>query len=203
MTREVLKQNAKQQIKGKIGILFVISLIVFAINYVATLIPFAGAIANAIFITPAFSVATIMIYFKVCDYQEFKVGEIFDGFYHFWGAFKITFLVGLFTVLWSLLFVIPGIVKSYSYSMALYIWTENKEMGALEAISKSKEMMYGHKMDYFVLQLSFIGWGLLTAITFGIAGIYVVPYVYATTINFYRSLKPVVTAEEPTAASAQ
>ncbi len=203
MTREVLKQNAKQQIKGKIGILFVISLIVFAINYVATLIPFAGAIANAIFITPAFSVATIMIYFKVCDYQEFKVGEIFDGFYHFWGAFKITFLVGLFTALWSLLFVIPGIVKSYSYSMALYIWTENKEMGALEAINKSKEMMDGHKMDYFVLQLSFIGWGLLTAITFGIAGIYVVPYVYATTINFYRSLKPAVTVEEPTAASAQ
>lgn len=195
MTRETLKQNAKQQIKGKIGILLIISLIVFAISYVANLIPFVGSIANIFFINPAFSVATIMIYFKVCDYQEFKVGEIFDGFYHFWGAFKVIFLVGLFTVLWSLLFVIPGIIKGYSYSMALYIWAENKEMGALEAINKSKEMMDGHKMDYFVLQLSFIGWGLLTAVTFGIAGIYVIPYVSATYINFYRSLKPVFTAE--------
>lgn len=195
MNREILKQNAKQQIKGKIGILFVISLIVAVISYLASLVPFIGSMVNAILITPAFSIAVIMIYFKVCDYQEIKIGEIFDGFYHFWGAFKVTFLVGLFTLLWSLLFVIPGIIKSYSYSMALYIWAENKELGALEAINKSKEMMDGHKMDYFVLQLSFIGWILLTMVTFGIAGIYVIPYISATIINFYRSLKPVVKVE--------
>lgn len=195
MNRDLLKQTARQQIKGKIGILFAISLVVAVISYVANLIPFLGSLANAIFITPAFSIATIMIYFKVCDYQEIKVGEIFDGFYHFWGAFKVTFLVGLFTMLWSLLLVVPGIIKAYSYSMALYIWAENKEMGALEAITKSREMMDGHKMDYFVLQLSFIGWILLTAVTFGIAGIYVIPYISATTVNFYRSLKPMAAAE--------
>ena len=196
MNRENLKQTAKQQIKGKIGILFVITLIVVGISYIANLIPFIGPVANAILITPAFSIATIMIYFKVCDYQEIKVDEIFNGFYHFWGAFKITFLTGLFVALWSLLLVVPGIIKTYSYSMALYIWAENKEMGALEAITKSKEMMEGHKMDYFVLQLSFFGWIVLTMVTFGLAGIYVIPYVSATTVNFYRSINPIVVVND-------
>lgn len=188
MTREILKQNAKEQIRDKIGILIVMYLIVIGVIFIANSIPMAGYFANVLLLSPAFSVSLIMVYFKVCDYQEIKVGDIFEGFYHFWGAFKIIFLVNLFSSLWSLLFIIPGIVKGYSYSMALYIWTENKEMGALEAISRSKEIMEGHKMDLFVLQLSFIGWYLLTFITFGIAAIYVVPYIDATMVNFYRSI---------------
>ena len=83
--------------------------------------------------------------------------------------------------------------ERYSYSMAMYIWSENKEMGALEAISKSKEIMDGHKMDLFVLYLSFIGWILLGCITFGIAYIYVIPYMDATLANFYRAINPQTT----------
>ena len=188
MTREILKQNAKEQIRNNIGILFIMYLIVLGIVFISNSIPIVGSFANYFLLSPAFSVSLIMVYFKVCDYQEIKIGDIFEGFYHFWGAFKVLFLVNLFTSLWSLLFIIPGIIKSYSYSMALYIWTENKEMGALEAIRKSKEIMEGHKMDLFVLHLSFIGWYLLTCITFGIAAIYVVPYVDATMVNFYRSI---------------
>lgn len=202
MNREILKQTAKQQIKGKIGILFAVTLIVVGISFIASFIPFIGSLVNTFFVSPAFSIAFIMIYFKVCDYQTFKIGEIFDGFYHFWGAFKVTFLVSLFTALWSLLLIVPGIIKGYSYSMALYIWAENKEMGALEAIKKSQQMMDGHKMDYFVLQLSFIGWILLTYVTFGLAGIYVIPYISATIINFYRSLKPISVTEEPVIETA-
>jgi uncharacterized membrane protein len=69
-------------------------------------------------------------------------------------------------------------------------------MPALEAIDKSKEMMNGHKMELFVLNLSFIGWGLLCAITFGIAGIWVIPYMNATIANFYKSIKPTVEVVE-------
>ena len=90
---------------------------------------------------------------------------------------------------WSLLFVIPGIVKSFAYSMSYYILADNPELTAKEALNKSKEMMNGHKWDLFVLNLSFFWWYLLVGITFGIAAIYVVPYMNATIVNFYNSIK--------------
>ena len=73
--------------------------------------------------------------------------------------------------------------------MAPYILADNPELTANEALSKSKEIMDGHKFDLFVLQLSFFWWYMLSAITFGIAYIYVIPYVSATTANFYNSIK--------------
>lgn len=73
--------------------------------------------------------------------------------------------------------------------MAPYILAENPEMTAKEAIEKSKQITNGHKFDLFVLELSFILWMLLTVFTFGIAGIYVIPYMSATTANFYNLIK--------------
>jgi len=97
-----------------------------------------------------------------------------------------------------LLFFIPGIIKSYSYSMAPYILAENKGKPALECINESKAMTNGHKMDLFVLGLSFIGWILLCLVTFGIAYIWVGPYIQSTYVNAYISLKPApYAAEEP------
>ena len=104
--------------------------------------------------------------------------------------------MSLFTYLWALLFFIPGIVKALSYSMAPYILAENKGKSALECINESKEMTKGHKMELFVLGLSFIGWGLLCGITFGIAAIWVAPYMQATMANVYNSLKPVAPVAE-------
>ena len=90
-----------------------------------------------------------------------EVKDAFCGFDDFWSAFKVTFLVGLYTFLWSLLFFIPGIVKAYSYSMALYVLAENPGKSARECIKESMEMTNGHKMELFVLDLSFIGWIIL------------------------------------------
>jgi len=200
MDRVQLKTAAKAQIKGKIGILFVISLIIAVISGIAggllSLIPGGGLVATII-ITPAFALSVIRVYLNVVKGGKPDVADAFSGFDDFWSAFKVTFLVGLFTFLWSLLFVIPGIIKSYSYSMATYILAENKGKPALECINESKAMTNGHKMDLFVLGLSFIGWGLLCVITLGIAGIWVVPYMQATYTNAYNSLKPVVVEAEP------
>lgn len=77
----------------------------------------------------------------------------------------------------------------YAYSMAPYILAENPEMSAKEALEKSKQITQGHKSELFVLQLSFLGWILLSAVTLGIASIYVVPYMSATVANFYNSIK--------------
>lgn len=202
MDRVQLKTAAKGQIAGKIGILFVITLVVSLISGLATgilsLIPVVGSIAAAIIVTPAFALSLCRVYINVVKGNTPEVKDAFSGFDDFWAAFKVQFFVGLFTFLWSLLFVIPGIIKGYSYSMALYVLAENKGKAALECINESKKMTEGHKMELFVLDLSFIGWYLLTGITFGIAGIYAIPYITATGVNFYNEIKPVVEVEAET-----
>lgn len=198
MNRVELKNLAKAQIKGKIGILFVITLIIALISGLATsilsMIPVVGSLAATIIVTPAFALSLVRVYLSLAQGAQPEVKDAFSGFDDFWSAFKVTFLTGLFTFLWSLLFVIPGIVKSFSYSMSMYILAENKGKPALECIEESKRMTEGHKMDLFVLSLSFIGWALLGAFTLGIAYIWVIPYMEATFVNAYNSLKPVAEA---------
>ena len=188
MERAQLKSMAKQQIKGNICILFVIALVAGLIGTAINAIPVVGSVASVL-ITPAFALATVAIYLKLAEGSKPEFMELFSRLKEFWSACKVLCLVGLFTWLWSLLFVIPGIVKAFSYSQAMYILAENPEIGAREAIDRSKAMMNGHKMELFVLELSFIGWHLLGAITFGIAYIWIIPYMSATHANFYNSIK--------------
>ena len=193
MNRAELKTNAKIQIQGKIGILFLITLIVGAISGAASgllsLIP-GGSLIATIIITPAMTLSLVRVYLMVINGQQPEAKDAFCGFDDFFSAFKVNLLTGIFTFLWSLLFVIPGIIKSISYSMAMYVLAENKGKNAMECINESKAMTEGHKMDLFLLGLSFMGWILLTIVTCGIAYIWVGPYMSTTFANAYRSLKP-------------
>ena len=193
MNRAELKTNAKIQIQGKIGILFLITLIVGAISGAASgllsLIP-GGSLIATIIITPAMTLSLVRVYLMVIKGQQPEAKDAFCGFDDFFSAFKVNLLTGIFTFLWSLLFVIPGIIKSISYSMAMYVLAENKGKNAMECINESKAMTEGHKMDLFLLGLSFMGWILLTIVTCGIAYIWVGPYMSTTFANAYRSLKP-------------
>ena len=195
MDRKQLKAQAKEQIKGKIGVLIAVTLVIGAItaaaSFLASLIPGVG-LAVSIIVTPAFALSTIRIYLMVVRGGTPEVKNCFDGFDDFFSAFKVTFLVGIYTFLWSLLFIIPGIVKGYSYSMAMYVLADNKGKSARECIAESKAMMEGHKMELFVLDLSFIGWYLLCSLTCGLAALYVVPLLNATHANVYETIKPVV-----------
>ena len=188
MTRIELKSAAKEQISGKIGILFVMMLIVGVIGVACAFIPVLGPIGTLI-ITSAFEISLCMIYLKLAKNEEISIGDLFNGFNITGKAVWLSIITYIFTFLWSLLFIIPGIIKVFSYAMAPYILADNPELTANEALTKSKEIMDGHKFDLFVLQLSFFWWYILGAITFGIAYIYVVPYVSATTTNFYNSIK--------------
>lgn len=202
-TRAELKAMAKQQIKGNIGMLFVVTLIIAAISGAVTLIP-GGAVVSGIIIIPAFTLSIIRVYQALANTgKKPKAEDAFSGFDDFWTAFKASFLVGLFTFLWSLLLFIPGIIKSFSYSQTMMIVAENKGISAREAIRRSKAMMDGHKMDLFILGLSFIGWELLCCITMGIAYIWVGPYMQATMINFYNDIKPVEAASDEDAVNAK
>lgn len=101
------------------------------------------------------------------------------------GIVKNMFLKNFYIGLWTLLFIIPGIIKSYEYRMVPYILTEDANISITEAIGRSREMTEGHKWDIFVLDLSFIGWGLLGLLFFGIGGIFVQPYIEATFARLY------------------
>ncbi|MGN1168003.1 MAG: DUF975 family protein [Lachnospiraceae bacterium] len=116
------------------------------------------------------------------------VGTVLDGFRsgHYGNLVVTMFLKDLFTMLWSMLLIVPGIIKGLEYLMIPYILAENPGMDRREAFAISKRMMDGEKWDAFVLQLSFIGWYFVSGITCGLAGIfYVTPYVEATMAELY------------------
>ena len=101
--------------------------------------------------------------------------------------------MGLFIFLWSLLFVIPGIVKAYSYRMIPYLMAEDSNLSFFEAKDLSRRMMDGHKWNTFILDLSFIPWHILSFLTAGIVGVlYVVPYVEYTDVELYRVLRQTI-----------
>ena len=199
MNRAELKSRAKAQIKGKIGILVIITLLIGLISGVAGAIlgriPVVGSLIATIVVTPAFALSLYRVYLLVAEGTKPEVKDAFSGFDDFWSAFKLTFLVGLYTFLWTLLLYIPGIVKSIAYSMSFYILAENKGKSARECIRESVEMTNGHKWELFVLGLSFIGWMFLGVITFGIGYIWIGPYMQATYTNAYKLLKGTPSAE--------
>ncbi|WP_018143324.1 DUF975 family protein [Alloscardovia criceti] len=141
------------------------------------------------------SVMLTIFFLHIVDGTDGDLGqEISSPFAHgkAGGTLINWFLTAVFTTLWSFLFVIPGIIASYAYSMSYYItedWgNQGYKVKSTEAIKASKEMMRGHKGELFVLDLSFIGWYLLVGITFGLAGLYVLPYHQATRAAYYRAL---------------
>ena len=123
---------------------------------------------------------------KQQDREVNSVKDLFSQFDRFSQGFLQAFLRGLYTFLWALLFVIPGIVKSFSYAMTPFLMAEDPNLTAKEAIKLSQEKMMGHKGELFCLGLSFIGWSLLAALTGGIGNIFLNPYMNAAFAAFYR-----------------
>lgn len=139
-------------------------------------------------------------FFTVNAKEDASLKELVYGFTN--GAYMrnvgTMFLKGLYEGLWSLLFIIPGIVKSYEYRMIPYILADDPTISRQEAFALSKKMMDGNKWDAFVLDLSFLGWSILTAFTCGILGVfYVNPYIHATDAELYLQLKENVMPSQP------
>lgn len=157
---------------------------------------------SAVYITLA-AIALAVVYFVVgsiieIGYARFNL-ELVDGnettidtlfkYFHNWKTTAAARLLqSLYVLLWSLLFIIPGIVATYSYAMTSYILAEHPELTASEAIERSKEMMSGNRFRLFCLQFSFIGWTILCAMTLGIGNLWLTPYKQAATAAFYREI---------------
>lgn len=122
---------------------------------------------------------------------EATAKDMFEGYNKelFSRVLTTTLLYYVYVFLWSLLLLIPGCIKSYSYAMTPYILKDNPEMKNNAAIEESMRMMDGHKLELFILDLSFIGWALLSLLTCGVGFLWLVPYMNMARVNFYEDLK--------------
>lgn len=201
-TRAEIKEQAKAQLKGKVGILFVCALVASVIPAIVSGIGSAltnngnvavgtiVSLAGSLLLTAPLSLGLVMVYLNVTYGEEPQVGTVFEPFKKCYGKSVALFLLfEIFIMLWTLLLVIPGIIMTFAYSQAFFILAENPEMSPMECLKESKRIMKGRKMDLFVLYLSFIPWMLLVCITIGIAGIWVIPYMTLTFTNFYHRIK--------------
>ena len=127
---------------------------------------------------------------NLIDRKPANIADLFSEFHRFGTAFLMQLLRSIYTILWTLLLIIPGIYASYGYTMTPYILLENPNMTANEAIKASKELMHGNRWRLFCLEISFIGWSLLAALfTCGIGYLWLVPYMEASFAAFYREIK--------------
>jgi len=189
---EELMRRARESLAGNWGTCILAGLIIWAISMAASFggmfVPFAGNIASLL-ITGPFMLGMVVLHLNIVRRGQISVGQVFEGFNNFWRALCVDFLTTLFSMLWALLLIIPGIIAAYSYSMAFYILADNPGMRPLEAIRQSKEMMRGHKAKLFYLHCRFIGWTLLCVLTCGVGFLWFAPYFANAHAHFYENLR--------------
>ena len=112
-----------------------------------------------------------------------------EGFKPYWRNVWAALFRAILVWLWSLLLVIPGVIKSLSYAMTFYVLKDNPDLSVNQAIDLSKDMMYGHKYDLFYLYLSFAGWFILCLLTLGIGFFWLIPYIETAQASFYEDVK--------------
>lgn len=132
----------------------------------------------------------LMVFFlRIIRQEDTAYSRLFDGFHQYGRILWAELLKGIYVFLWTLLLVIPGIIKTYSYAMTDFILKDNPDMNGEQAICESMRIMQGHKMQLFLLDLSMIGWVILSCLTAGIGFLFLVPYVYSAHAHFYEELK--------------
>lgn len=163
----------------------------------------AFAISSVIFLIINIVISTIIQFgyqsycLKVANRDNtMSYGDLFSSVRYLLKALGLILMVSLLTFLWALLLIIPGIIAAYRYSQAIMIMVEDPNKGIMQCIRESKEMMVGHKWEFFVLELSFILWQLLGLVTCGLAFIYVYPYMKVTFANYYNAIKPITVVYE-------
>lgn len=203
MNRQEIKARAKEfAFKNKWNI-WQPYLVIYAISFILGFIlgilgldseSTLGAIltlALEIALIPA-SVGYIYYLIKLINGEKLDVKEALLSKYKLFGLIlTVSIIIGIFTALWSLLLIIPGIIYAYKVIMATNILadTADENTNYKDVINQSKEMMDGYKMDYFVFELSFIGWILLSVVTLGIATIWAFPYMQVANVMYYQELK--------------
>lgn len=208
ITISELKKQSLQCLKGNWGLAVLISFITFILAYIVPTIveiilsggfnawfnqdttPLGADVVNLIItlLLIPFSIGVYWFYLSLVRKNNPAFSTIFSVYKDGKTSIKLTgatIVVSIFVFLWSLLLIIPGIIKGIAYSQTVYLLRDHPEYSILEAITESRKRMYGHKWKYFLLGLSFIGWGILSVITIGIGFLWLVPYVSTSMATFY------------------
>ena len=156
-------------------------------------------LALTILVFNPLNVSCSFFFIKNSEESEAPLDYLSRGFKgNYWNTVLVMFLRDLFIALWTLLLIVPGIINVYAYRMVPYILAENPDMNYKEALDLSSKMMYGNKWKSFVLDLSFIGWIILSILTFGILLLfYVNPYIGSTNAELYKAIKAEYNGETP------
>lgn len=188
LSNSEIRKGAREKLKGNWGTTILAFIIFLLILVPISLLPFIGVISNII-LSGAFTLGFAILFLNLVRSGKAKFGDLFKGFNNFGKALLAYLLRSLFILLWGLLLIIPGIIAAIKYSQTFYILADNPNMKAIDAIRESKRMMEGNKWKYFKLQLSFIGWALLSILTLGIGYLWLAQYMYASYALFYEDLK--------------
>jgi uncharacterized membrane protein len=182
-----ITSNARTALRGNwgqaIGVVLVYNLLIQSAN----LLPGFGGLVVLLYSGPL--LAGLCAYLLALHRGNSSFSQIFDGFNFFGKALGAYLLRTLYIFLWSLLLVIPGMIKAYSYSMTFFILADNPSMGINEAITHSRELMDGNKGRLLCLYVRFIGWSFLCILTLGIGTLWLIPYISAAVAAFYEDIK--------------
>lgn len=197
-TNPQLRQAARAQLTGNWSTFVIVTFVYLIISLACQAIPYANLLIAIAIIGPLALAYTMLLLDFVRKGQIPAVEGLFKTFNGQWflKAVCLWLLTGLYTFLWSLLLIIPGIIKGISYSMAPFILADNPDMSAEQAICRSMEMMNGHKMDYFLISLGYIGLTILSMLLLCIPMLWLIPYYQVVFTNFYLELKGAETAAE-------
>lgn len=199
LTSAEIRARARQSLRGNWTPAVLTMLLYVIIGFVLGLIaviPVIGGLLEILLAGPL-AYGLYVYYLETARNRSPSTATLFDGYRQYGRTFLLYLLVAIFTFLWTLLLVIPGIIAAFRYSQAYYILKDNPDIGALEAIRRSKEMMVGHKWRLFVLCLTFLGWYILGSIPFGIGLLWVIPYALTAVGHFHDDLKSRSLASPP------
>jgi uncharacterized membrane protein len=197
MTNKEIMEFARSKLKGNWGTPILICFIYFVITCGLSSIPFIGTIANLVIAGPLL-VGLYMFFLALIRDEEIELGQLFKGFSSFGNSFLAYLLVCIFTLLWLLLLIVPGIIAALSYSMTFFIIVDDPNIDGLKAIRKSKQLMMGNKWILFCLFWRFFWWCLLGILSLGIGFLWIGPYMATSVAKFYETInKTEESIEEP------
>lgn len=191
MERVKLKKEARNKLKGNNLVAIIITLLCGISVIVSTIllcfVPVLGIILYVV-VMGTIVLGFYNTFLKLSRDEEVDINDLTSKRTNYLKGFLLLFLKRFFVRIWSLLLVIPGIVAMYEYSLAYYIFLDDPDISITEAINLSKDLMKGHKMDMFILDLSFILWYIASLFTFGLLLLYVIPYQEVTKALFYNQI---------------
>ncbi len=197
MSYQQLKSEARKNLEGQWPLLVGVTLLVMIVTSVGFNSLRVGGEEGArasidlisLILSGPVNLGVALLYLELRKTGVARIEPLLEGFRRFIDAFMLHLITMVFIFLWSLLLVVPGIIAAIRYAMAYLIMAEDPAMTPFKALEASKALMAGHKADYALFVLSFIGWGIVSLLTFGLGTLYLLPYFNASKVNFYQAIK--------------